>query len=277
MKIKLFSYKQLDTFVHKLSGLTKLVCFLLLTTTVMLTYDIRIILAILIFSYFLMNKAQIKFKQVKTMFIYVGIFLITNFILTFLFSPTYGCEIYGTKHVLFPIFGRYEVTLEQLFYQCTKFLKYLSVIPLGMIFFLTTNPSEFASSLNHIKVNYKVCTSLSLTLRYFPDVQRDYHTISLAQQARGLEMSSKAKLINRIKNVVTILTPLIFTTMDRIELITNAMELRGFGKGKKRSWYSFKPLQTKDWISMFICLLIFLFMLYIRIFVNKSMFYNPFI
>ena len=243
----------------------------------MLTYDIRIILAILIFSYFLMNKAQIKFKQVKTMFIYVGIFLITNFILTFLFSPTYGCEIYGTKHVLFPIFGRYEVTLEQLFYQCTKFLKYLSVIPLGMIFFLTTNPSEFASSLNHIKVNYKVCTSLSLTLRYFTDVQRDYHTISLAQQARGLEMSSKAKLINRIKNVVTILTPLIFTTMDRIELITNAMELRGFGKGKKRSWYSFKPLQTKDWISMFICLLIFLFMLYIRIFVNKSMFYNPFI
>ena len=277
MKIKLFSYNQLDTFVHKLSGLTKLVCFLLLTTTVMLTYDIRIILAILIFSYFLMNKAQIKFKQVKTMFIYVGIFLITNFILTFLFSPTYGCEIYGTKHVLFPIFGRYEVTLEQLFYQCTKFLKYLSVIPLGMIFFLTTNPSEFASSLNHIKVNYKVCTSLSLTLRYFPDVQRDYHTISMAQQARGLEMSSKAKLINRIKNVVTILTPLIFTTMDRIELITNAMELRGFGKGKKRSWYSFKPLQTKDWISMFICLLIFLFMLYIRIFVNKSMFYNPFI
>ena len=277
MKIKLFSYNQLDTFVHKLSGLTKLVCFLLLTTTVMLTYDIRIILAILIFSYFLMNKAQIKFKQVKTMFIYVGIFLITNFILTFLFSPTYGCEIYGTKHVLFPIFGRYEVTLEQLFYQCTKFLKYLSVIPLGMIFFLTTNPSEFASSLNHIKVNYKVCTSLSLTLRYFPDVQRDYHTISLAQQARGLEMSSKAKLINRIKNVVTILTPLIFTTLDRIELITNAMELRGFGKGKKRSWYSFKPLQTKDWISMFICLLIFLFMLYIRIFVNKSMFYNPFI
>ena len=277
MKIKLFSYNQLDTFVHKLSGLTKLVCFLLLTTTVMLTYDIRIILAILIFSYFLMNKAQIKFKQVKTMFIYVGIFLITNFILTFLFSPTYGCEIYGTKHVLFPIFGRYEVTLEQLFYQCTKFLKYLSVIPLGMIFFLTTNPSEFASSLNHIKVNYKVCTSLSLTLRYFPDVQRDYHTISLAQQARGLEMSSKAKFINRIKNVVTILTPLIFTTMDRIELITNAMELRGFGKGKKRSWYSFKPLQTKDWISMFICLLIFLFMLYIRIFVNKSMFYNPFI
>ena len=277
MKIKLFSYNQLDTFVHKLSGLTKLVCFLLLTTTVMLTYDIRIILAILIFSYFLMNKAQIKFKQVKTMFIYVGIFLITNFILTFLFSPTYGCEIYGTKHVLFPIFGRYEVTLEQLFYQCTKFLKYLSVIPLGMIFFLTTNPSEFASSLNHIKVNYKVCTSLSLTLRYFPDVQRDYHTISLAQQARGIEMSKKEKVIKRLKNMTNILIPLIFSTLDRVELITNAMDLRGYGKNKKRTWYSYKKLDRNDYLSLFVCLMVLVFTLFMRFAVTKNLFFNPFI
>ena len=277
MKIKLFSYNQLDTFVHRLSGLTKLVCFLLLTSTVMLTYDIRVILVVLVLSYVVMNIAQIKFKQVKLMFIYVGIFLITNFFLTFLFSPQYGCEIYGTKHVLFPIVGPYVVTLEQLFYQVTKFSKYLSVIPLGMIFFLTTNPSEFASSLNKIKINYKACTALSLTLRYFPDVQRDYHSITLAQQARGLEMSSKEKLFTRLKNIVTILTPLIFTTMDRIELITNAMELRGYGKLKKRSWYSYKPLKGRDWASMLVCLIIFALSMVVRIYINKSMFYNPFI
>ncbi len=277
MKIKLFSYSQLDTFVHKLSGLTKLVCFLFLTTTVMLTYDLRIILVILVLSYVMMNVAQIKFKQVRLMFIYVGIFLITNFFLTYLFAPTYGCEIYGTRHELFTIAGPYVVTQEQLFYQITKFSKYLSVIPLGMIFFLTTNPSEFASSLNKIKINYKACTALSLTLRYFPDVQRDYHSITLAQQARGLEMSRKAKLMDRIKNIILILSPLIFTTMDRIEFITNAMELRGYGKYKKRTWYSYKPLQKKDWISMLVCALLFAFSMFVRIHINKSMFYNPFI
>ena len=65
------------------------------------------------------------------------------------------------------------------------------MIPLGLIFIFTTNPSEFASSLNHIGVPYKVCTTLSLTLRYFPDIIRDYTNISLAQQARGIELSKK--------------------------------------------------------------------------------------
>ena len=277
MKTKLFSYNQLDTFVHRLSGLTKLVCFVLLTTAVMLTYDIRVIAGIMVLSLIVMRISQIRFSQIRVMLVYVMIFLVTNFFLTFLFAPMYGVEIYGTRHDLFTIAGNYVVTLEQLFYQITKFSKYLSVIPLGMIFIFTTNPSEFASSLNGVGVSYKVCTSLSLTLRYFPDVTRDYQTISLAQQARGLEMTSKAKLSKRIKSIAAILIPLIFTTIDRIELISNAMDLRGFGKHKKRTWYAKRPLKRADYLSMLVCLFVLLVTLYMRFFVNHSFFYNPFI
>ena len=92
-----------------------------------------------------------------------------------------------------------------------------------MIFIFTTNPSEFASSLNGIGVSYKACTALSLTLRYFPDIARDYHTISLAQQARGLEMTSKEKFSKRARSIAAILTPLILTTVDRIDLVSNAI------------------------------------------------------
>ncbi|MBR3349848.1 MAG: energy-coupling factor transporter transmembrane protein EcfT, partial [Solobacterium sp.] len=240
MKIKTFSYSQLDTYVHKLSGLSKLVCFLLLTTAIMLTYDIRIILGIMVLSFVMMRIAKIRFSQIKLMLIYVAAFLIFNFFLTYVFEPEYGVKIFGTKHLLFTIAGRYTVTLEQLFYQFTKLFKYLSVIPLGIIFILTTNPSEFASSLNGVGVNYKICTALSLTLRYFPDVAEDYNTISLAQQARGIEMSGKAKMMDRLKRVAGILIPLIMTTMDRIELISNAMDLRGYGKHRKRTWYARK-------------------------------------
>ena len=35
MKLKTFSYAQLDTFIHRLSGVTKLICFLLMTSAVM--------------------------------------------------------------------------------------------------------------------------------------------------------------------------------------------------------------------------------------------------
>ncbi|MEA4875696.1 energy-coupling factor transporter transmembrane component T family protein [Anaerorhabdus sp.] len=277
MKIKLFSYNQLDTFIHHLSGLTKLVCFLFLTTTVMLTYDIRVILFVLVLSFAMFKVAKIQFKQVKLMLIYVFIFLFTNFILTFIFAPMQGVEIYGTEHILFRIAGPYVVTLEQLFYQTTKLLKYLSVIPLGIIFFLTTNPSELASSLNKVKISYKACTALSLTLRYFPDVQRDYHSISLAQQARGIDLSKKEKITKRFRNILTILTPLIFTTLDRIELITNAMELRGYGKYKTRTWYSYHPLTRNDVLAMLVCLAIFVASLLISAFVNHGIYFNPFI
>lgn len=277
MKVKLFSYSQLDTFVHRLSGLSKLICFLLLTTAVMMTYDTRIILGILVLSLIIAKVAKISLKKVKLMMIYVLIFLVTNFILTFIFAPQHGVEIYGTRHEIFTFFGPYVVTLEQLLYQSTKFLKYLSVIPLGFLFFFTTNPSEFASSLNNIKIPYKACTVLSLSLRYFPDVQRDFNNISLAQQARGLDTSKKAKLKDRIINNSKVVLPLIFSTLDRVELITNAMDLRGYGKSKTRTWYSFRPLKKDDYLSIIFCALVLIFTLFMRFVVVGNLFWNPFI
>ncbi|MBR2810578.1 MAG: energy-coupling factor transporter transmembrane protein EcfT [Solobacterium sp.] len=277
MKIRTFSYSDLDTFVHRLSGLSKLVCFLLLTSAIMFTYDIRVIIGVMILSLVMMKTAKIRFSQIKVMLAYVCAFLAFNFVLTFVFAPEYGVELYGTRHVLFHLGGPYTVTAEQLFYQVTKLMKYLSEIPLGIIFVLTTHPSEFASSLNRAGVSYKICTSLSLTLRYFPDVAQDYNTISLASQARGLEMSKKAGMMERLKRSGEILIPLIMTTMERIEVIANAMDLRGYGKHKKRTWYSARPLRKADWLAMGVSLCVLLVSLAVRIFINHSLYYNPFI
>ena len=274
---RVLSYEEKDTWIHRLSGVTKLICFLLMTSAVMFTYDIRVIIGIMVFSYILMRIARIRFSQVRLMFVYVFIFLIANFILTFLFNPRYGTEIYGTEHDLFTFGGRYILTQEQLFYQITKFSKYLSVIPLGIIFILTTNPSEFASSLNGIGISYKVGMSLSLTLRYFPDVADDFQAIRLAQEARGLDMSKKASVSSRLKNTSAILAPLLFTTMDRVDLISNAMDLRGFGKSKTRTWYARRPLGKADYVSIAVCALVLAISLYIRFAVNHSFYYNPFI
>ncbi len=277
MKIKLFSYNVIDTPIHRLSGLTKLACFLLLTFAVMFSYDIRFILFVMLFSFIILKVSKIKFSQIKLMIIYVLIFLITNAILTFLFEPEYGVSIYGTRHEVLRIFGRYNLTQEQLLYQTTKVLKYASVIPLGIIFLLTTNPSEFAASLNGVGIPYKVAYAVSLTLRYFPDIQRDYQNISQAQQARGLEMSKKAKFGSRFKNALLIIIPLIFSTLDRIESISNAMDLRGFGKLKKRTWYSKKKIETGDYVAIGLSVLIFAMSILISILINGSRFFNPFI
>ncbi len=277
MKSKLFSYNSVNTPIHNLSGLTKLICFLFLTFAVMFSYDIRVILGVMVFSVVVLRLSRIQFSQIRLMVIYVLIFLLTNALISFFFSPEQGVSIYGTKHVIISLFGRLDLTWEQVFYQVTKFFKYASVIPLGMIFLLTTNPSEFASSLNGIGVHYKAAFAVALTLRYFPDIQRDYHDISLAQQARGLDLSHKAKFTDRFKNSLLIVIPLIFSSLDRIELISNAMDLRGFSKSKTRTWYTSRKLNRQDYTAMGISILIFAITVLVSVFINHGRFYNPFI
>lgn len=277
MKGKLFSYNLIDTPIHRLSGLTKLICFLFLTFAVMFSFDIRVIIAIMLFSLYMLRLSEIKYSEIKLMVIYVAIFILTNAIITYLFSPEEGVQIYGTRHEIAHLFGRYSITQEQLFYQATKLIKYVAVIPLGIIFLLTTNPSEFAASLNRVGVNYKAAFAVSLTLRYFPDIQREYRDINLSQQARGLDLSHKAKLLDRFKNALLIIIPLIFSTLDRIEVISNAMDLRGFGKEKTRTWYNSKKLTKMDYFAIILSAVIFLLTIGVSVFINKSRFYNPFI
>jgi len=276
-KTKLFSYNQVDSPIHRLSGLTKLICFLFLTFAVMYSYDIRVILLVTVFSIFVLKLSKIKFSQIRLMVFYVLAFVFTNAIISFLFDPEMGVEIYGTRHLILDLPGKYDLTQEQLLYSVTKLVKYASVVPLGIIFLLTTNPSEFASSLDRVGIHYKAAYAVALTLRYFPDIQRDYHDISLAQQARGLELSRKAKFVDRVKNGLMIIIPLIFSSLDRIELISNAMDLRGFAKSKTRTWYSARKMTTTDHAALIISLLIFLGTVAVSVFVNRSRFYNPFI
>jgi energy-coupling factor transport system permease protein len=275
--INLFNYIERDSFVHRLSGATKLSSLILLTFAAMTTFDTRFLFFLTLLSLFLFRLSKIKLKEVRTLFWFTFVFMVLNNLLIYLFAPEQGVAIYGARHLLWKGFGRWTVTAEQLFYHLNVILKYISTIPLVTIFLFTTDPSEFASSLSRIGVSYRIAYSVSLALRYIPDIQREYRDISLSQQARGLEMAGKKeKLGKRLKSAVQMMFPLIISSMDRIEVISNAMELRGFGKGRKRTWYSARPFTKRDVISIAVSVLLLgvSFALY---FVNGGRYYNPFI
>lgn len=272
---RLLTYDPKDTWIHRLSGLTKLVFFLVWSIVSMITYDTRVLLFMLISSLIIFRVSKIEWKQISTVFNFILFFLCLNLIAVFLFSPYEGVKIYGTQQDLWHIAGNYTITKEQLFYEFNIMIKYFTVIPAVLMFILTTNPSEFAASMNRIGMSYKISYSIAIALRYIPDVQADFTKIKHAQEARGIEMSTKAGLIDRIKNVSSILFPLIFTSMDRIDVVSNAMELRGFGKNKKRTWYSGKKLSSKD-ITVIVVVLIFAAASLMITFADGSRFYNPF-
>lgn len=273
---RLLTYDPKDTWIRRLSGITKLIFFLAWSIVSMITYDTRVLVFMLVSSLIIFRVSKIEWKQISTVFKFILFFLCLNLLAVFLFSPYEGVKIYGTRTDLLHIAGNYTITTEQLFYELNIMIKYFTVIPAVLMFILTTNPSEFAASMNKIGISYKISYSIAIALRYVPDVQADFTKIKHAQEARGIEMSSKSGLIDRIKNVSAILFPLIFTSMDRIDVVSNAMELRGFGKNKKRTWYSGKKLTSKD-ITVIVVVFVFAVVSMLITFADGSRFYNPFI
>ncbi len=271
----MLSYSDLGSPIHRLAGATKLIFFLLWATAAMITFDTRILLAMLVIAAILFRISKVKFRDVSFVFYFILFFIVWNHLAIFLFSPLEGAGIYGTRHDLFHIIGPYTVTAEQLFYQFNITLKYFTVIPIALLFLMTTDPSEFAASLNRIGVSYRVAYAVSIALRYIPDIQRDFQYISFASQARGIDLSRKEKLGKRVKHVVGILIPLIFTSLDRIETISAAMELRQFGRVRRRSWYSARPLRKTDVIVIAAVVALLIGTAAIT-FYDGSRFYNPF-
>ncbi|MBB6480526.1 energy-coupling factor transporter transmembrane component T family protein [Spirochaeta isovalerica] len=274
---KLFNYNEADSFVHNLSGVSKLIGFLAMTFTVMLTFDVRVIGVVMVLAVLTFRVSGIKLRDLKVVLYYISFFVTLNFIMTFIFDPRYGVRLYGTEHVLFTITERYTMTEEQLFYQLTKISKYAATIPFGLLFFLTTHPSEFAASMNRIGLHYKVAYTVSLTLRYLPDIYSEYQIISKAQQARGLEMSKKQKFGKRIKEYFKMIFPLIMSSLDRINNISDAMDLRGFAKHNKRTWYHTRKLSRNDIMVIIFTVTIFAGSVAVTIFINHGRFWNPFI
>lgn len=273
---RVLSYEEKDTWIHRLSGVTKLIFFLLWSITSMITYDTRVLLVMLFLSLVIFAMSKTKWKQVGTVFKFIMLFLCINLIAIFFFSPGQGCKIYGTETPLWHLFGPYTITKEQLFYEFNVMLKYLTVIPAVFMFIVTTNPSEFAASMNKVGIHYNIGYAVAIALRYIPDVQDDFAKIKHAQEARGIEMSRKASLTSRVKSMAAIIFPLVFSSMERIDVVSNAMELRGFGKHKKRTWYSAKPFKRNDYLTLAATIL-FTIVAFLITFRDGSRFYNPFI
>ncbi|MCI8521669.1 MAG: energy-coupling factor transporter transmembrane protein EcfT [Lachnospiraceae bacterium] len=275
-KAAILSYIKRKSPVHELTGTTKLIYFITWSVASMVTYDTRILVGMLLISVLIFKASKVRVRDISVVLGLAAVFLVLNNLFVYLFAPEYGVEIYGSRNVLLTIAGPYTVTAQQLFYHLNMTMKVVCVVPVALLFIACTDPSEFAASLARIGVSYRAGYAVSLALRYIPDVQREYQNISQAQQARGIDLSSKDKFFTRLKNSVAILLPLVMSSLNRIETVSNAMELRGFGKEKKRTWYVQRRLKRNDWLVIGFALVILVVDLVVT-FWDGSRFFNPFL
>ena len=268
-------YIEGDSIFHRLSGVSKILLFITWTMITVMFLDIRVFLVMAAISAIMLYFSQIPSKTLKPLLWIMVVFNIINVIFILLITPQYGSELVGTNTELINI-GYAYINKETLFYVLTISLKYAVLMPITAIFIFTTHPSEFASSLNKIGIPYKIAYAINIAFRYIPDVQREYRDILDAQQARGLAFHKGEGSIGEIlRNYTTIFVPLVSSSIKRIETVSNAMELRSFGKKRKRTWYSYKKLKGIDFAFISIFLLIFALAVYLKNNVITG-FYYPF-
>lgn len=272
----LLGYIERRSPVHRLTGTAKLLLVIMLIIAAAITFDVRLLVVLAAMNIVLWFASRIKFSDMKVVITIIAVFMVLNNVMIYVFSPMYGTELFGTTHMIWDGPGRWNLTWEQLYYQSLVTLKYFAVLPAVLVFVATTIPSEFASSLNKIGVPYRFSYAVALALRFIPDVQREFKTVSLAQQARGLDISRKVSLGTRIKNVARILMPLLLSTFDRIETIAASMELRGFGRNSKRTWFAARSLKAAD-IAVVVVGITAVGAAIVLLNVNDGRFFNPFV
>lgn len=270
------SYEGTPSFVHSLNGVTKFLFFTLWIVLCLTTFDLRILAPSMVFSQIALFSCKVPMKKFRPYILAMTYVILINALFIFLFSPDQGQRYLGSRTVILgPSAAHYALTFETLFYLVVVCLKYLSIFPMALLFVTSTHPSQFSSSLNRLGVRYKTSYAVALAMRYLPEVTASYIHILHAQMARGVDISRAVPLRKRISSVGKILAPLVFSSLDRIEVVTNAMVLRGFGKNRRRTWFLARKLRFSDVLVLASMVCWLSLSLYAR-FVQGVMFWFPF-
>ncbi|MCR5033191.1 MAG: energy-coupling factor transporter transmembrane protein EcfT [Lachnospiraceae bacterium] len=228
-----------NTFLDKLTGKTKIRLFFLLILILVATWDMRILAPVCLLGIIGLVSIKPNWKTVSGLTIFIILVNLFNLFLIWVVTPDYGADIVGGSTLLLRFTSRYIITAETLWYFLTRFTKFMATFFVSLTFIQCITPSEMAAGLYANLVPYKVSTIVSIAFRYIPEIARDFEDIRISMQARGMELDGrKTRLWTRLKQNILILAPLIIVSFDRVGNIADAMDLRGFGRGRKRTYYA---------------------------------------
>lgn len=243
----IIKYKLGNSFLESLNAGTKFRLFMVSIALMMISFDLRIIFPFFIINLMLFLTLYDKNPKLKFVIKFMIVMNIFNFFLFYLADTTIGTDLANQKTILFKITGRYVITYETIMYIITRFLKIMGSLLISFWYILSITPTHISIGLSENYIPYRYGTMVSLALRYIPEVYRDFITIREAMQMRGLELDSKKiGVIKSLKENIKILLPLMLISFEKVDVISSAMDLRGYGRQKTRTYYYFSEKTSRD-------------------------------
>jgi len=243
----LINFKPNPSFLGRLNGSTKVPLFVVLLTAVLMSFDMRIITPILLLSAASLWTLKPNKTILKASMIFFVVLNLINIILFWLVDPNVGSFYLGGDRTPLFTLGNMVLTQESLWYLSVRFIKIFTSFMVSLVFIFSITPSQLAAGLASLKVPPKIAAIVSLTFRFIPDLANDFQLMKISLQARGLELdASKVNPLERLKRNITLLIPFLLTSFNRVEVVANALDLRGFGHQKKRTYYVEHPPTLSD-------------------------------
>lgn len=128
-------------------------------------------------------------------------------------------------------------------------IKIDAILIMGIVFLATTRNEEIMIGLVKMGVPYVMCFAFSMALRLVPTFAQTGATVVEAQRSRGLEFET-GSLLSRMKAYIPLMAPIFLVSIRNANLMAMALEARGFGVGKKRTFLIQLRMQKSDWVAL---------------------------
>jgi energy-coupling factor transport system permease protein len=210
-------------------------------------WDGRLMALLLVLSLLYYGAANIPFREVRRNWI-VAIVLLTSVVL---FNTILtGDRLAGVRvHPFFtiPLVGT-VVSAESLSYAATQWMRYVAMVAVGFPVAFCIAPSDFGATFARLGVPEKFAFGVDLTFRFIPSLAVEYQQTVDAQRIRGFDPARRQRgPIARLRGLGPLLTPLTVNAIAGAEDTIDAMDLRGFGTGK-RTWLRHLAFARQDLI-----------------------------
>lgn len=210
---------------------------------------------IFIIVFYQMTKKYIKFR---TLYFILAVFLAfyVQAVLPYIELSSYQLEIYD----------------EGLLRSGFIFIRITTIIITTTLLTFTTMTTDLnyavealLKPLKVIKVPVDIFAMLlSLTLRYIPTLLIETEKIMKAQASRGVDFN-ESTLREKIVQIISLLIPVFVISFNRSEDLANAMEVKGYVIGAKRTKIDQYKIGFSDYFTAFCSLLILGLIIYIKV------------
>lgn len=204
--------------------------------------------------------ARIPWRSVRAQWIYllavISFFAIFN---TLISGGRTGTFTDAETHVLFtiPPFGA-EISAEGVSLMLSQVMRYAAVAAIGFPIAYAIAPGDLGVALRRLGVADKIAVMVDLTVRFIPTLAGEFTETIDAQRVRGYDPTARrGGPISRLRRLAPIFVPVTVGSIAGAEDTIDAMDLRGFGVGR-RTWLRHLKFDASDYlvIALFVVFVI---------------------